>query len=295
MQTRVADVTGQKDFYLAQSNSDYVNLSNWATTTIYTPTGAVSEVLAGNPNAFLYSRNATAGTPPLATAIVTDVTGTGDLGILYTSIQEGNGVLNTGSSIPGSITPAGSEWQYNGSQGTTIPDSASYNLGATGTVSAWVYINAQTDTGGIVHKGVQAEFLRRELFSSILGQPGPDRFRAGWSCGRCELRPAHQQDQLEHREVVLSRRNLGHDGRTEVHQSLHQRDPEQQHGACAGRGRCLRERFSGNYRLPASDDVQLDLRLLRLQRQDQRRCHLGHAHVGDRPWRPTTPRTSRRR
>jgi hypothetical protein len=159
MQTRVADITGQKDFYLQQSNSDYVSLSNWSTTTIYTPTGAVSEVLAANPGTFVYTRNATGGIPPLATNSTADVTGTGDLSILYTSIAEGQGVSTTGTTIPGSITPPGALWQYNGSQGTTVPNSGTaYPLGHTGTVEAWVYINQQTDTGGIVHKGVSPTF-----------------------------------------------------------------------------------------------------------------------------------------
>ncbi len=110
MKSRVADISGQKDFYLLQTSNDFVSLSNWATTTIYTPTGAVSEVLAGNPSALLYTRNATgsvSGNLPLAVQTVTDVTGTGDLAILYTSIQQGNGVNNTGTTIPGQYSTPG--------------------------------------------------------------------------------------------------------------------------------------------------------------------------------------------
>jgi hypothetical protein len=157
MQSRVADITGQKDFYLQQASTDYVTLSNWATTSIYTPTGAVNELVAANPNTFLYSRSlsSSANSLPLyypSTQIV-DTTGTGDLATLYTSIQEGSAAVHTGSTIPGSITPPGTEWQYNGSQGTTVADTTSYDLGAKGTIEAWVYINQQVDTGGIVHKG----------------------------------------------------------------------------------------------------------------------------------------------
>jgi hypothetical protein len=175
MQSRVVDITGQKDFYLTQTSSDYVSLSNWSTTTIYTPTGNVSEVLAGNPSAFVYSRTATQsinGSPPLAVQTVTDLAGTGDLATLYTSIQEGNAVIHTGTTIPGSIQPSGTEAQYNGSQGTTIADSSAYNLGNTGTVEAWVYINAQTDTGGIVHKGVQANFSDEAWSLQFWGNQG---------------------------------------------------------------------------------------------------------------------------
>jgi hypothetical protein len=176
MQSRVADITGQKDFYLTQSNSDYVSLSNWSTTTIYTPTGAYAEVLASNPNAFLYSRTATqsvGGNLPLAVpSTQVDNTGTGDLSILYSSIQEGQGVSSTGSTIPGSITPPGADWQYNGSQGTTVPNSTSYQLGHTGTVQAWVYINQQTDTGGIVHKGISPTFSDEAWSLQFWGNQG---------------------------------------------------------------------------------------------------------------------------
>jgi hypothetical protein len=176
MQSRVVDIAGQKDFYLQQSNTDYVSLNSWATTTIYTPTGAVSEVLAGNPAAFVYSRTATqsvGGNLPLAVpSNQVDNTGTGDLAILYTSIAEGQGVTHTGTTIPGSITPPGALWQYNGSQGTTIANSTSYQLGHSGTVEAWVYINQQTDTGGIVHKGVQANFSDEAWSLQFWGNQG---------------------------------------------------------------------------------------------------------------------------
>jgi hypothetical protein len=180
MQSRVADITGKKDFYLQQSNSDYVSLNNWSTTTIYTPTGAVSEVLAGNPSAFLYGRTATSsigGNLPLAVpSTQSDNTGTGDLAILYTSIQQGNGVNVTGSTIPGSIQPAGVEWTYTGSQGTNIPYSSSYDLSTKGTIEAWVYINQQTDTGGIVHKGDLPDFSDEAWSLQFWGNQGQIAF-----------------------------------------------------------------------------------------------------------------------
>jgi hypothetical protein len=175
MQTRVANITGQKDFYLQQLNTDTVSLSTWATTTIYTPTGAVNEVVATKPNAFLYSRTQAvpAGGIPLAVPSGTlDNTGTGDLATLYTSIQEGNAVVPTGTTIPGSIQPPAVLWQYSGSQGTTVQDTTAYRLGNTGTVEAWVYINQQTDTGGIVHKGVQADFSDEAYSLQFWGNQG---------------------------------------------------------------------------------------------------------------------------
>jgi hypothetical protein len=56
MKSRVVDISGQKDFYLTQTSSDYASLSSWATSTIYTPTGNASEIVAANPNAGVFSR-----------------------------------------------------------------------------------------------------------------------------------------------------------------------------------------------------------------------------------------------
>jgi hypothetical protein len=155
MKTRVADITSQKGFYLTQTNDDYVQLSS-DPANIYTPTGAVAEIVAGTPSAFVYQRNlqSSYGGQDLAVQTV----GTGDLAILYTSIQSGNGITGTGSTIPGSIQPPGVEWTYNGAQGTSLPSSTVPSLGNTGTVEAWVYINQQTDPAGIVHKGVSPTF-----------------------------------------------------------------------------------------------------------------------------------------
>jgi hypothetical protein len=155
MKTRVADVTSQKGFYLSQTNQDYVTLAA-DTANVYTPTGAVAEIIAGTPSAFVYQRNlqSSYGGQDLAVATV----GTGDLAVLYSSIQSGNGVVSTGTTIPNTITPPGVEWTYNGAQGTSLPSATVPSLGNKGTVEAWVYINQQVDTAGIVHKGVLPDF-----------------------------------------------------------------------------------------------------------------------------------------
>jgi hypothetical protein len=45
-------------------------------------------------------------------------------------------------------------------------------LGNTGTVEAWVYINQQVDTGGIVHKGVLADFTDEAWSLQFWGNQG---------------------------------------------------------------------------------------------------------------------------
>jgi hypothetical protein len=165
MKTRVVDVTAAKDFILTQMDEDAATWADWTTSTIYTPTATAQEVAAEEDSSkFLYARTlASASSVPLAqqTSTAAEVSGTGDLATLYTSISEGSAVVSTGTTIAGStIIPAGQEWQFNGAQGKTVAydPAAGWDLTTTGTVEAWVFINAQTDTGGIVHKGDKADF-----------------------------------------------------------------------------------------------------------------------------------------
>jgi hypothetical protein len=158
MESRVVDITDQKDFYLQQLDSDYVTLSGWDATTVYTPTGDAEEILAADPSKFLYGRTLTgaSGGQPLA---VSSTSGLGDLAGLYTAIQSGAPAGGTGgTSIPGAIPSATQDLQFNGNQGSVQTHQAAFDLSTTGTVEAWVYVKQHTDTGGIVHKGVLADF-----------------------------------------------------------------------------------------------------------------------------------------
>jgi hypothetical protein len=146
-----------KDFYLQQMNTDYVTLSNWDTTTVYTPTGDVAEITAADPSKFLYSRTFASG----AGAIITS--GPGDLPSLYTSLQTGAAnVPVTTTPLPAGTYLAGTGTEslvFNGiNKGTQITDDGNYDLNPQGTIEAWIYIKQQMDTAGIVHKGVSADF-----------------------------------------------------------------------------------------------------------------------------------------
>jgi hypothetical protein len=169
MKTRVADITSQAGFYLTQTNDNFVQLSADASN-VYTPTGAVAEIIAGTPAAYLNLRtlHGATGTQDLATNSV----GTGDLAILYTSIVEGNGVVLTGSTVPSNVQPTGVLWTYNGTQGTTMQSATVPALGNTGTVEAWVYIDQLTDTGGIVHKGELPDFSDEAWSLQFWGNQG---------------------------------------------------------------------------------------------------------------------------
>lgn len=169
MQTRVVNIAGQKDFYLSQLNSDNVSLSSWATSTLYTPTGDATEILAADSTAYVFVRNQqitpAPGTLPFA-VLTTDLPGSGDLATLFTSITEGAAATSTGLTTPAPIlttsvpisTPNSSlSFNGQGSVGTTVASSVP-SLASAGSLEAWIYINAQTDTPGIVHKGVLVDF-----------------------------------------------------------------------------------------------------------------------------------------
>lgn len=160
MQTRVVNITGQKDFFLQQLNTDYVSLSSWATTTIYVPTGSAAEVLAGNPNAYLYGRSMTTslnGGQPLA-VLTASLSGLGDAAGLYTSLQNGAVSATTGSSITGAIPSPTTDLQFDGTAKGSDQGNIGSGLTDKGTIEAWVYVKQITDTGGIVHKGVNPDF-----------------------------------------------------------------------------------------------------------------------------------------
>jgi hypothetical protein len=161
MKTRVVNIAGLKDFYLSQLDSNAVQLSSWATSTIYVPTGDVDEILANDPDDFVYERTTaatTSGGQSLASATVDS--GLGSLATVYTSIQEG-AAATTVTGAPSSNITGDQAWSFDGAQvvGTSINPSTIPALTTSGTVEAWVYIDKMTDTMGIVHKGIQTNFL----------------------------------------------------------------------------------------------------------------------------------------
>ncbi len=167
MQTRVINVSGQQDFYLQQLNTDYVNLSGWAAGTLYTvPTANVDASTSSDPSALLFTRNAlttgTAGALPLVSPTV--VSGSTFLAQVYTSIVEGAATIPASTATPPTnltgTSSSSSVYSFNGQRvvGSSSPNVSSFNLGKSGMVEAWVYLNKLTNTMGIVHYGTKVDF-----------------------------------------------------------------------------------------------------------------------------------------
>jgi hypothetical protein len=162
MKSRVVNIAGLKDFYLSQLNSDYVQLSSLASSTIYIPTGDATEILANDATALAFGRTtsstAVAGGQSLAVTVVDPLLGT-EISKLYHSIQLGADSSAISNAPASNVMPASTAWTFNGYQveGTLINPTPG-PLTTSGAVEAWVYINQMTDTMGIVHKGTNANF-----------------------------------------------------------------------------------------------------------------------------------------
>ena len=91
MQSRVVNIAGKKDFYIKQLDSDFASLGDWATSTIYVPTGNVDEILAASTSFGVMDRTqastTVAGGQPLAVQTISG--GLGELGQVYTSTRTG--------------------------------------------------------------------------------------------------------------------------------------------------------------------------------------------------------------
>jgi hypothetical protein len=162
MQTRVANITGKKDFYLTQLNSNQIALNSWATSTIYIPTGDVTEVLAETPANTLYTRTTSVsmagGQPLVVSSSNISTMGLGDIAEVYASIRNGASSMTVSSAPPSNVMGDQQIWIFDGQTlpGTSI--SSVPVLTMKGTVEAWIYVNQMTDTMGIVHKGMAADF-----------------------------------------------------------------------------------------------------------------------------------------
>jgi hypothetical protein len=162
MKTRVVNIAGKKDFYLSQSNSDNVLLSS-AGSTIYIPTGDADAILAGDSSLNVFTRDQqikpATGTLPFAISLA-DYPGIGDLATLYTSITEGTAAATPIATAPAnsSLTGGANSFTFVGQQAVGLQTTSALDLSSAGTVEAWVYLNAITDTAGIVHNGVKADF-----------------------------------------------------------------------------------------------------------------------------------------
>jgi hypothetical protein len=166
MKTRVVNIAGLKDFYLSQIDSEAATLT-LGDTTIFKPSGAAEEVLAGDPSTFAFLRtqqtSPAPGILPFAVSTV-DSVGLGALATIYAGITEQTATI-TAPTAPASNLLANATVVaiFNGQQamGTILDPAATAitnTMGSKGAVEAWIYMETITNTAGIVHKGTFADF-----------------------------------------------------------------------------------------------------------------------------------------
>lgn len=165
MRTRVVNIAGRRDFFLEQLDSDAVSLSI-GDSTVYTPEGDAEEILAEDSANIVFARDQQVtpdeGTLPYAVENV-DTVGLGALATLYASIETGTSTVGVETAPESNLLPSGTVAGFDGQQSVgTVLDGATAavtaQMGAKGTVEAWVYINKKTNTPGIVHKGEEVDF-----------------------------------------------------------------------------------------------------------------------------------------
>jgi hypothetical protein len=173
MKTRVVNISGLKDFYLTQMNSDNVSLSSWAGSTIYVPKGEATEILAEDTGAAVFARNQQIS-PASGTISFTDTLGIGDIATVYASIIQGQAIVSISGAPSSNLNASGVlEYSFDGSHigyQTTNPLTA--NPLASGTVEAWVYLNSMTNTAGIIHNGIKTDFTDEGYSLQFWGNSG---------------------------------------------------------------------------------------------------------------------------
>ncbi len=165
--TRVVNIPAQKDNYVTRINDEASEITE-AYNTLWIPAAndpAIIDLSTATTIDIKDSNEVVAadGSQPI---VITTDSPTGDLGTLYASIENGTLVgIGETSDIEGDLSGTGDVNVFSGSQGIRLPNpDNAFGYHLKGTVQAWVYINAITDTPGIVHAGILPDFPD-ELFS----------------------------------------------------------------------------------------------------------------------------------
>jgi len=176
MRTHVVNVTDDVDFQIRLLNDDVARLLTWEGEPYHIPTAGADEIEAENPEEYAVLVRTEMPNPDgedLA-GIVTSEVGDSDLAALYVALEIGafELAIDPGLDIQGTIDASGEIWEFDGGQGYTVPDDPVHDVTTEGTVEAWVYINEHTNWGGIVHKGVKADFSDEAYSLQFWGNKG---------------------------------------------------------------------------------------------------------------------------
>jgi len=170
MRSHVVDISAYSDAEIQLFNDDDLKNLDWTGDTYYVPTGVSGEIgeVATDDEVIYYEKEGTYVENPadpdneLLETVQVTFQGPSDLSVLYRAITDGEvtGAVTggAGNDIPGTIDDEGVVNIYDGDIGTSVPSTEIPALTTEGTVEAWVYVDAHVNWGGILHKGVLADF-----------------------------------------------------------------------------------------------------------------------------------------
>lgn len=182
IKTLVVNISGQKDFYITKINNQAATLTSTSIDptngTLFIPSGDATEVLADTPAAAadIKLTNSSFKTGDASQVQIINPSYTGDLGALWASLDQLVAVNSPSTSdVSGDLTGTADIKTFSGEQGiilTGLDTLYAYTAPNQGTVQAWVYINAQSDTAGLVHAGKQSDFSDELWSLQFMGNKG---------------------------------------------------------------------------------------------------------------------------
>ncbi|OHD77044.1 MAG: hypothetical protein A3J97_09705 [Spirochaetes bacterium RIFOXYC1_FULL_54_7] len=183
---RVLNIPLQQDSYITLINDEVEAISS-SYDSLWIPQADDAYYISPNSAPLVNTKTSnlavtTADSQPVS--IIVDSVPLGDLGELYVAVSEGttstideatdNGIVDAESGLE-DLTGVAEVLEFTGAQGALIEDPLAsgdpytYNFTEAGTVQAWVYVDKQSNYGGIVHAGIRQDFKDEIISLQFVG------------------------------------------------------------------------------------------------------------------------------
>jgi hypothetical protein len=188
MRSHVVDISDYTDEEIQLFNDDELKDLDWSGGTYYIPSGIDEEIedVSTDDELVYYEKEGTLVENPadptdrLLETIDVTFQGPSDLAVLYRAITDGEVVQTLAGGadddIPGTLDGEGEINIYDGDIGTSVPADEFPETTIAGTVEAWVYVDKHVNWGGILHKGVLADFSDESFSLQFVDNKGKVAF-----------------------------------------------------------------------------------------------------------------------
>ncbi len=188
MRAHVVDISDYTDEEIQLFNDDELKDLDWSGGTYYIPSGVAAEIeeVPTDDEVIYYDKEGTYVENPadptnsLLETIAVTFQGPSDLAVLYRAITDGvvadtvtGGAEND---IPETLDGVGEVNIYDGDIGTSVSADQFPVTTTAGTVEAWVYVDKHVNWGGIVHKGIEADFSDESFSLQFVDNKGKVAF-----------------------------------------------------------------------------------------------------------------------